>query len=505
MKEPMMLIRRIFLLALMPFVGNLLFASGAVAAEAVAGRLFVGGATISITPDERVALAGQMRTRISTKVEAPCLATALAIETRNGDQSLDQAVFVSCDLVALRPEDLFDLVRNQVQGRVPDSLLNKIVMNATHTHTGPVTQSGTYEIPESGVMHPDAYLEFLVHQLGDAIVQAWDKREAASVAWGLGEAVVAHNRRAVYANGTSVMYGNSNTPNFRGIEGAEDHGVELLYFWNTEGKLIATSINVACPSQEAEHRSTINADFWHPVRETLKKTHGDQLHILTWTGAAGDQSPHLIYRKEAESRMRNLRGIDSLNEIARRIVNTWEDVYQLVQQDQHEELVFEHQVKAVQLPFRKITALEASAAKRSAEALADSKAANAFVTRKWHQRTVDRFEQQQAGESPTFPVNLHVIRLGDVAIATNPFELFTDYGVQIKSRSPALQTFIIQLSQGSGGYLATERAVAGGGYSAIPQSGAVGPEGGQMLVEESVQLIRSLWPSPEKVSQKINP
>ena len=30
------------------------------------------------------------------------------------------------------------------------------------------------------------------------------------------------------------------------------------------------------------------------------------------------------------------------------------------------------------------------------------------------------------------PVEVHVLRLGDVAMATNPFELFLDYGIQIK-------------------------------------------------------------------------
>ena len=40
---------------------------------------------------------------------------------------------------------------------------------------------------------------------------------------------------------------------------------------------------------------------------------------------------------------------------------------------------------------------------------------------------------------------MHVLRLGDVAIAANEFELFTDYGVQIKARSPAVQTLVIQL------------------------------------------------------------
>jgi len=35
--------------------------------------------------------------------------------------------------------------------------------------------------------------------------------------------------------------------------------------------------------------------------------------------------------------------------------------------------------------------------------------------------------------------------MGDVAITTNPFELFVDFGVQIKACSPALQTFVVQL------------------------------------------------------------
>ena len=53
--------------------------------------------------------------------------------------------------------------------------------------------------------------------------------------------------------------------------------------------------------------------------------------------------------------------------------------------------------------------------------------------------------------------------LGDTAIATNPFEYYVDYGMQIKTRSRAVQTFLVQ-HVGSGTYLPTERAVRGGGY-----------------------------------------
>ncbi len=87
-----------------------------------------------------------------------------------------------------------------------------------------------------------------------------------------------------------------------------------------------------------------------------------------------------------------------------------------------------------------------------------------------------------------------------MVICTNPFELFADYGVQMKARSPAAQTFVVQLAggPGSGSYLPTERAVGGGGYSAIVQSNPIGPQGGQMLVERTVEAINSLWTKPNQ-------
>ena len=86
-----------------------------------------------------------------------------------------------------------------------------------------------------------------------------------------------------------------------------------------------------------------------------------------------------------------------------------------------------------------------------------------------------------------------MIRLGDIAIATNPFELYLDYGLQMKARSKAEQTFVVQLTAGRGIYLPTARAVAGGGYSAMISDNIVGPEGGQILVDRTVELINGMW------------
>ncbi len=114
-----------------------------------------------------------------------------------------------------------------------------------------------------------------------------------------------------------------------------------------------------------------------------------------------------------------------------------------------------------------------------------------FVLIRNNEAVVKRYETQNAAPDPV--VELHALRLGGVAFATNPFELYLDYGQRIKARSKASQTFLIQLSCDSLGYLPTRRAVAGGGYGALVINGVVGPDGGDVLVERTVKAVNRLW------------
>jgi hypothetical protein len=455
-----------------------------------AAELYIGGATVSITPDQPVALSGQMHTRISQQVDSPVTATVLALESRDGAKVLDQAIMVSCDLVAIR-DGVLDRVRQRVSQRISDLDVNKLFLSATHTHTGPVMREAAYKLPDEGVMRPNEYLDYLADQVATAIDRAWSSRRPGTVGWGLGYAQVALNRRSVYADGRAQMYGATNLSDFRGLEGYEDHGVEVLCFWDENDRLFATAINVACPAQEVESKSAVDADFWHHVRQQLREKHGDQLLVLGWTGASGDQSPHLMIRKQAEERMRKLRGLTRLEDIARRIVFAWDEAFEGARQERNADVPLVHKVQQIELPLREVTEQEVAAVKKRIEALAKDPDNQRRVG--WHQRVVDRFQQQQSGTAEPYRMELHVIRLGDIAIATNDFELYTDFGIQIKARSPALQTFVIQLA-GPGSYVPSQRAVEGGGYSAIVESNQVGPEGGQALADRTVELLKTLWP-----------
>jgi len=464
-------------------------------AEGAEGRAFlVGAATTSITPDKPVALSGQFHTRISRGVDNPVTATAVAIEAREGDRSLDQAIMVSCDLVAIRA-GVQERFRQALKERLPDFDPRKAFLNATHTHTAPVLVERWYaaDIPEKGVMRGPEYVEFLVARLADVAARAWEGRRAGAVSWTYGHAVVGRNRRVAYADGRARMYGPTNRRDFRSLEGYEDHGVDMLFFWDAERKLKALAICLACPSQEVEGRSTINADFWHDVREMLRAKHGADLCVLAWCGPAGDQSPHVLWYKAAEERMRQLRGLSRTGELARRIVAAVEETLPLARKDIRPAPRFVHRVFEAKVPFRKITERDLAEAKarlatlRKKDKLTPRERAALYRD----PLIIERFERQKT--DPFYHFEMHVLRLGDVAIATNPFELYLDYGVRIKARSRAVQTFLVQLACDSGLYLPTPRAIRGGHYSTSLHTAPVGPEGGDALVDQTVAAINALW------------
>lgn len=470
--------------------------------------MYIGASAIDITPPLPAALDGQMHVRIAKVVETPLAANVVVMEARDGNRTVNVTTWVSCDLVTI-PTELLELIRHSVAKKLPDLDPEKIIVNATHTHTAGVVRDGWYLIPQ-GVTQVREYQVFIADQVTKAIEQAWMDREVGSVSWGLDYAKVAYNRRATYADGSAQMYGKTGIPEFRTIEGIEDQSVQSIFFWNNTDELIAACVNVASPAQVVESRSAINADYWHPVREALQAEFGKDLVVLGWIGAAGDQAPRPMYDHRAETRMLQLRAKSNedlfreevadfrtdayLQEVARRIVAAVKETHDLVKGDRHQKVMIEHRIAKIEVPMRVVTEPEVEIAKEMVEEdMKDPERAKQFSRRiAWQQEVVERFERQRTDPKPMYPLEIHVMRIGEVVICTNPFELFTDFGIQIKSRSKALQTFVLQLV-GSGTYVPTKEAVSGGHYSAIVQSNRVGPEGGQLLVDETVNIINGLF------------
>ncbi len=464
-----------------------------------AQSIYTAASIVDITPDLPIATDGLHTLRIVKQIETPLEADILVLESRSGAGSKENVVFVTCDLVTI-PTELRDLIRDKVRRHRPDFDSKKIIVNATHTHSAPVVRKDWYKVPE-GVNTSEDYLQLISERIASAIVKTWDIRAPGSVTWGTMQAKkVAFNRRVLYADGTAKMWGKANTEDYRGIEGYEDQEVGTLFVWDKAGKLAAACVNVACPAQASgASEKMITADYPHYLRESLRNQFGKGLSVLTWIGAGGDMTAMpLSAGRPAEERMFRLQGLDYGNAagvdyqrmIGSRIADAVKETYEIVKNDRREQVVFAHETASFDLPMRAVTADEYQEAKKGRDEVLNDPAQSVSLYRRavWHQEVIDRYEQQQL----KWDTDIHVVRIGDIVICTNPFELFTDYGLQMKGRSKALQTFVVELV-GPGTYVPSERAIHGGGYSAIVQSNRVGPEGGQVLVDRTVSLINKLW------------
>lgn len=459
------------------------------------GKLLIGWARGEITPPRKTLVQGQFETRISAKVISPLLATALALEVTGEDGITEQAVLLSCDLAAIGVKD--DLLR-ALHGRCPGLDLRKITLNATHTHTAPCVDSGWYEEPENDpeFMTPAEYRGWLVARLAEVTVEAWTARAPGSVARGFGYAVVGRCRRACYADGTALMYGDTNREDFSGLESCEDHAVNMLFTRDSSDHLTGIIINLACTAQSDEHKSAFSADFWHNVRQEIAIRYGSDVQLLPQCAPAGDMSPHLLTDITEEQDLRDRLHLDFKGLIARRIMAAVEEGLATAAPAQNT-LDFVHEVRTFRLPRLLVTAEQYQLEQRIPNMSEEERAQQPYAFQRiWPFGLVcdliRRYEQQSA--NPEHEVESHIIRLGEVVFATMPFELFVDYGMRIRCRSHARQTFIVQLADGSdnGFYLPTQRALDGGHYSALIKSNWVGPQGGQILVDETVRAINKL-------------
>jgi hypothetical protein len=321
---------------------------------------------------------------------------------------------------------------------------------------------------------------------------------------------VGHNRRVVYADGHAQMLGNTSDPQFRHMEGYEDHAVDILCFYDAKRQMKAAVVALACTAQMSQGDTVVSADFWHDARERMRRRYGKELCVLGLCAPAGDQCPHLSYRKRSEARMDRLRGLTRTQELGRRIANAFLDVADVIAGDVRDELPLVHVVRQIDLPTRIVTDAEHATARKvcaDIDAKKERGPWDAWV-RQLYGGVCQRYLDQKRGKR-VYSMELHVLRLGDVAIATNPFELYLDYGVQIEARSAAEQTILVQLAAAgseSGHYVPTPRAVAGGGltespmnnYSATVMADVIGPDGAQVLVQRTVETIHELWKAPAK-------
>ena len=492
------------------------------------GRLRIGWASRDVSTELPVVIPGGWTRPIAKGMTDKLTLTALAI-----DNGVDQVIFLSCDHVHLGAGNIRQ-IQKLVAKMEPKLPRDKWIVCSTHTHTGVALYGpGRHGIPEGIPFDEKAeYRAMFIRSAAEAIVEAWRKRAYGKIAWGHGFVVAGFSRRTIYKEdltkisrfkhdpmspvmpGHGTMHG-PNIPEFSHYEAGMDPFANYLFTFDMNDRLTGAIINLSTTAQcgNPDH-AHLSADFWHEARQAFKAKYGD-IYLLPQCAAAGDITPRQQHYKKAQIRRLKLKYGDRSDEftirfrmdVADRILTSFGEVLEWASKDKRHTLPLCHTTIRPKLARATFSPEDVAAAQKCLDELektpppedADPVARNRALSYRATQRgkfTKVARNAESVKKQPALEAELHIVRIGDIAFASNPFELFIDYMHRIQRQSPYELTFIVQLAQMGGlpaGYLPTERAVANRGYSAEPYSYSTSPAGGDTLVAETVKELRRLY------------
>jgi hypothetical protein len=441
-------------------------------------ELRAGVARVTITPPIGIEMSGFAGRGPADGLHDDLTATALVFEGPSartaGDNSrieVTRLAVIACDLLYLRAEEVH-AVRAAV-GRLTDVPPDHVVVACSHTHYGPLTD------PERGDEQTQVgpYLANLVHTLAGAVALARSRVVPCLLGVGHGEARIGINRRERTADGRIILGQNPGGP--------YDPGLAILRVDAVDGRPLAAVLNSAChPVSLGAQCTHLSADFPGTARRLLEEQTGATCLFLQ--GAAGNINPLLMgWDWTHLSRL----GLPLGAEATR--------VYWSIKPAEQNTGGLSIARTSLNLP--PLLPPSVAAGREAVAALEverdKQRAAGNASDLWWVERRLERnrrgLEALEGGTPvPAVPAELAALRLGqDVGLVTAPGEIFTEIGQSIVARSPFAHTFYAGYTDGSIWYVPTRTAYAEGGYE-VTHACRVAPEAGQLLVEQSVRLLR---------------
>ncbi len=430
-----------------------------------------GAATRDITPAGSVFLFGYPHApRDSTGIHDRLETSALYLRDANGAALL----FISSDLIFVGKQ-LAGGVRRRIHAAagVPEEA---IVVTATHTHSGPVTVN-------------------YASNAGDPVVPKADESYLAMVADRMVDAGLAAIAGAAPAeSGLAVATANGVGTNRHDPAGPADPEVPVLI-----ARSAATREPLACmvvcamhPTVLHEDSTLISADFPHFARKRLlaRGIVPSGCPILYHTGASGNQSPRHVTRENTFAEARRLGELlgDAIAEAASGI--TFHAALPLAARRTFVELA------PRRMPPAGEAGENACAARARLDHLVKSNAPRTLTRTAecdWFgaEETVALARAAEDGRlarvaADCMPAEIQVLEIGPWKFVAWPGELFVEYALEVRARSP--QTFVITFANGElQGYIVTPEAAAKNVYEAA--NALFAPENGKRVVDATLKLL----------------
>jgi hypothetical protein len=462
-------VRRLFLF------GNLL---AFLTIFAQAGDLRVGVSAVSITPPAGTPLAGYYEPRGATGVLDEIYSKAMIIE-----QDGVKVAIVICDLLSL-PRQTVVAARKLIEQQTRIAGAN-VMISATHQHTGPVVarESARDQLDGGASEAGLRYTELLPALIARSVAEANQNLAPSRVSAALGrEDNIGFNRRFWMRDGTVSWNPRKQHPDIIKPAGPIDPEVGVLYFDTPQAKPVASFVNFAL-HPDTTGGTNISADYPGVLSRLLAEYKGVEMLTLFANGACGNINHRNIQWNDPQKGVTETRRIGTV--LAGAVFKAW---YSLKPVSANGLRV---RSEIVKLPLPKVADEDVAKAKEVAARLNDPK--TTFLEKVKAFQVLDVVARQ--GEP--LEVEVQVIALGDqLAWVSLPGEIFVELGLAIKKVSPFAYTMIVELANGSIGYVPNHSAYAEGNYEVVSARCAEGS--GELLVEAANRMLKAMFAEVRK-------
>lgn len=439
-------------------------------ANGLSPRLQIGAATCVITPPIGSWVQGAGAARRAERIRDDLEANSLYLT--DGKTPL---LIISCDLAGLESAAV-QPIREAISSEtgIPP---RQVLITCTHTHSGPSVIRTNYHFPVDV-----AYIKQLHDWLVRLAREAVDSAQPGKIGWGKGTAQIGFNRRVCWADGTHTMHGDARRPDFAGLEGPDDPSHLALFAVGDDNKPLAVVYHNTTHTTSFYGAGLYSSDFPDEARQILRHELGT-IPVLYLNGPQGDIAMDNQLQRQNESREARLK------RIGRMLADETLRLYR--QADFLPSVVLGHEHKDLRIEVRLPDAKQLQEAREvlqqvdAGEKIGGMKLILAFGT---------VLLQERFGEQPVDTVPIHVVRIGDIALMTQPCELYCQFGLDIKRRSPTPLTAVVGLTDGYCGYCPTIAGILGGGYSGQPINWTrLEMLAGYRIVEAAGPMLSRLW------------
>lgn len=448
-----------------------------------------GASTANITPPLGLGIVGNF----GVPPPANYIHDDLHARTLILDDGKTKLAFVVVDNVGIIRE-VFDEAKRIIfeETQIPKE---QILISSDHTHSA-VSASG--QGAKRGGWNAespfDDYQLFVIRRIADGVRVALGNLEPARIGWGSGS-VPQHvfNRRWKMKNPVINPFGGKDqvkmnpgiaNPELVEPAGPTDPQVSFISVQSLQGRPIGILANYSLHYVGGVPKDHISADYFavfaDRIQELLKADRQDPPFVgIMSNGTSGDVN-NINFRGPAEK----LPSYAKMNIVANDVAAEVFKVYQTIEYKNWVPLkaAYSELNLKVRRPDSKMLAYaEKVLAKPATETPVHS------LENTYAQRTLQMNEWPENIDVP-----MQTFSIGELGIAAIPFEVFTEIGLEIKSRSPFKSSFTIELANGSFGYLPSPEQHKVGGYETWLGTNKVETEASRKIVTEILKLFNKV-------------